>query len=132
MRLVKPRRDAGDDGDFAFGLRGGQHHNAFAELLLEVVDERAQLAALERIGAVREHFDALHFDGALNSFIEAAGCGLHAGLFEFAAQALEFVFLRGELGAKAFGKVVDRGDVLPGQLAPRQSRGGKCRASRGR
>ena len=36
--------------------------------------------------------------------------------FEFATQPLQFVFLRREFGAQAFGQIFDRGDVLPGQL----------------
>ncbi len=98
------------------GCAEAKHHHAFAELLLEVVDQRAELAALERIGAVGQDFHAFNIGGAADCFIEAAGGGLHAGFFEFAAEALQFVFLRGEFGAEAFGEVVDRGNVLTGQL----------------
>lgn len=85
--------DAGDNGDFSLWLRGSQNDNAFAEFLPEVIDQRAELSALERIGAMGQHLYAFHFCGAADSLIESAGCGLHAGFFEFAAQAFQFVFL---------------------------------------
>ena len=85
MRFDEPRRHAGDDRDFALGLRRREHHHALAELLLEVVDQRAQLPAFELIGAMREHFHALDFDSARDGFIEPAGSRLHAHLFQLAA-----------------------------------------------
>jgi hypothetical protein len=40
--------------------------------------------------------------GAGDGFVETAGGGLHAHLFEFAAQFLEFFFVIGELAAQCF------------------------------
>ena len=130
MRLVSPGVTPAMIATFSFGLRRSQNDYAFAEFLLEVVDQRAQLSALERVGAVRQHLDALHFDGALNGFVETAGRRLHAGLFEFAAQTLQLVFLRRRTwrGVLRSGCSTD-GTYLPGQLAPLQSRGGRYRAN---
>ena len=99
--LDQAGRDAGDDGDFAFGLRGGEHHNALAELLLQVVDQRAQLAALERVGAMRKRLSRLSPRVArATASSRPPAADFMRDLFEFAAEALEFVFLGGELGAR--------------------------------
>jgi hypothetical protein len=60
--LGQPRRHSGNQRDLALGLRGGQHHHALAQLLLQVVDQRPQLPALQRVGPQRHQLHALHFD----------------------------------------------------------------------
>ena len=98
--LGEAGRDSGDKGDLALRLRRGQYNHALAQLLLEVIDERAKLAALQRVGAQRYQAHALHFDATAHGLVQSAGGRLHARLFQFAAQALELVFLRGQLGAE--------------------------------
>ena len=70
MRLMSPGVTPAMMRDLALGLRRSQHHHALAEFLLQVVDQRAQLPALELIGAERHQLHALHFDGARQRFVQ--------------------------------------------------------------
>ena len=55
--------NACDDGDFAFRLGAGENDDGFPRFLLQVVDKRAELAALKLIGAMAQDLDAFDFDG---------------------------------------------------------------------
>ena len=54
-------------GDFAFGIHRAKNDNARAEFVAKVIDERPHLAAVERVDALRQDFNSLHFDGLIRS-----------------------------------------------------------------
>src|ERR1035441_2272895 len=117
--LDKARRDSGDESDFAFRLRRGQYHHALAKFLLQIINQSPKLAALQRVGAEGYQAHALHVYGAGEGFVQRAGCRLHAGFFQLAAEALELVFLAGQFSAEGLRR------------AAADRRGGKLRRDLG-
>jgi hypothetical protein len=84
--------------------------------LFQVVDQRAQLSALELIGAMRQDLHSLDVYGARHGFVQPARGRLHAHFFKLAAELLELVFLGGELRLQSLGEIVGRGEILAGYL----------------
>ena len=114
-------------------MRRRQHHHAFAQLLLQIVYQGAQLAAFQRVGAQRNQAHTLHLDRATESFIESPGGGLHARFFQLAAQALELVFRGGQLGAECLRRAAAgwrgrelRGDLCYGAVLPESDQGAEA------
>ena len=94
--------DADDDGNLAVGDRADDDH-AGADLVAEVIDQGAELRAVEVIGAVGQNLDALHFLHVLIGAGHGRGGRLHANLVEFLAEFLELVFAAVELLPESFG-----------------------------
>src|ERR1019366_4437045 len=94
--------DADDQRDVAIRCRA-QHDDSRAELIAQLIDQRAHLGALQIVHAVSQYLDAPNL---FNFFVDvgcARGCRLHPRLIEFARQALDFSVFLFELGSKRSG-----------------------------
>src|SRR5262249_14595019 len=61
------------------------------ELIAQVVNEGAHLAAVDVVDALRDDLDAVHVADLFGRRGDACGGGLHAQLFEFLAELLQFL-----------------------------------------
>ena len=67
--MIFPRGDAGqiaghsrNQGDLPAFLCRAQNYYPGAELVTEIVDQGAQLTAIERVDSLRQHRDSIHHD----------------------------------------------------------------------
>ncbi len=55
-------RHPGDQGDLPILLHRTQNHDPRTELVTEIVDQRAQLPAVQRVNPLSKHLDTFHHD----------------------------------------------------------------------
>ena len=80
--------DADDQRDVPVGRRA-KHDHARADLVAQLIDQRAQLRAFKVIDSMGEHFHALHFFYLFAGIRGGRGSRLHPGVVEFAREALD-------------------------------------------